>query len=221
MNEVDICNVALSHIGDAAEVASINPSDGSMQSALCTRYYNITRNSLLEMHPWGFATRRVSLALKPYTVSPWDYAYGIPSDAVNLLEVYAADASDDYSAPFPMSGTPLGVVNSQQGVYTPQPFVAEMGADNQEVIYTNTENAVLRYTALITDPTKFSPLFVECLSWLLAAKIAGPLMKGAAGMQMSKSCLQAFQFYYKEATESDANQRRSQVIQSTPWMVGR
>ena len=33
-SDVDVCNLALSHIGDTANVASINPPDGSVQSAL-------------------------------------------------------------------------------------------------------------------------------------------------------------------------------------------
>ena len=61
-SEVDICNLALAHLGDSATVASINPPEGSAQAEMCQRFYPIARDSLLEMHNWGFATRRKALA---------------------------------------------------------------------------------------------------------------------------------------------------------------
>jgi hypothetical protein len=62
-SEVDICNLALGHIGDSATVSSINPPEGSAQAEHCSRFYPIARDSLLEMHNWGFATKRTNLAL--------------------------------------------------------------------------------------------------------------------------------------------------------------
>ena len=41
-------------------------------------------------------------------------------------------------------------------------------ANGNEVIYTNQANATLRYTGRVTDTTKFPPLFVDALGWLLA-----------------------------------------------------
>jgi hypothetical protein len=105
MSEVTICNLALSHLGDTAEVTSIKPPDASVQAQLCARFYPMARNALLEMANWGFATRRVTLAeVANPTLDPddscsrgtWRFAYGLPADAVNVLAVIPADASDDY-----------------------------------------------------------------------------------------------------------------------------
>ena len=57
-SEVDICNLALSHLGDTATIASLDPPEGSAQAEHCARFYPIARDSLLEMHAWGFATSR-------------------------------------------------------------------------------------------------------------------------------------------------------------------
>jgi hypothetical protein len=50
-------------------------------------------------------------------------------------------------------------------------------SDGTIVIQTNAEFAWARYVKQVTDTTKFSPLFVVCLSWLLASYIAGPITK--------------------------------------------
>ena len=52
-SEIAICNLALSHLGDAANIASIDPPEGSAQAEHCATFYPIARDSLLEMHDWG------------------------------------------------------------------------------------------------------------------------------------------------------------------------
>ena len=59
---VDICNEALSHLGDSATVSSIDPPEGSAQAEHCARFYDSTLQSLSELHNWKFALRRTSLA---------------------------------------------------------------------------------------------------------------------------------------------------------------
>lgn len=223
-SEVDICNLALGNLGDIANVSSIDPPEGSAQAQLCAQFYPIARDSLLEMHTWGFATRRSNLALLQDlsgTQTQWQYIYQAPSNVLNYMAVLDQNASDDYSQQFPMAYTQTGVINNGQGIYTPQPFVVETLEDGTEVIYTNQENAMLRYTVKITDPTKFSPLFVETLSHYLAAKLAGPILKGDVGASEAKRQLQLFQIHMEKAVESDSNQRRLTIKQSTPWMAGR
>ena len=56
-SEVDICNLALGHLGDNATVSSISPPEGSAQAEHCARFYPIARDALLEMHNWNFAMR--------------------------------------------------------------------------------------------------------------------------------------------------------------------
>lgn len=219
-SEVDICNMALGFLGDTATVSNLSPPEGSAQAGHCSRFYPIARNSLMELHPWGFASKRVALALLDVTLpSQWKYAYAMPSEAINLLAVLDPNALDDYSAGLELNGNP-GMVPPAAGSYTTQPYTVET-LDGADVLLTNQENAVLRYTCLVTDTTKFSPLFTEALAWLLASKLAGPLLKGESGVQMASACIKQFQAWYAQATESDANQRRTQVAQRTPWMANR
>ena len=216
-SEVDICNLALARLGDTATVASLNPPEGSAQAEHCARFYPMARDSLLEMHPWGFSTRRISLALLSAGWPEWDYSYAQPNDAINILAVIPPSAPDDYSVGFS--------IDNQQtysaGNYTPQPFSCEVDADGNEVIYTDQENAVLRYTSRVSDTTKFSPLFTDALAWLLASYLAGPIYKGEAGAGAARSCLSAFNLVYSKAITSDANQRKVNPTQNVSWMAGR
>lgn len=220
-SEVDIVNLALANLGDAAQVSSINPPDTSAQAGHCARFYPIARNSLMEMHPWGFCTKRVSLALSTNTSNQWQYVYVGPSDVANYLTITDPNAPDDFSGTLPLYGIVPLATNSQPGVYEPQPFVVETDSTGVDLVYTNQVNAVLKYSAIVTDTTTFSPLFVEALSFKLASMLAGPLIKGTEGRQVAGQMMGAFHQAFAKATESDANQRRTNIAQSVAWMVNR
>ena len=220
-SEVDICNLALANLGDIANVSSIDPPEGSAQAQHCARFYPIARDALLEMHPWGFSTKRIALPLLSNTLEQWKYVYQAPSDVLNIMAILAPDAADDYSQDLPVPYTQVGIINTGQGLYTPQPYEVETLQDGTSVIYTNQEEATLRYTAKITDTAEFSPLFVSALSHLLASYLAGPVLKGEVGRAEAKGQMQLFQVFYNRATVSDTSQRRIIIKQSTPWMAGR
>ena len=215
--DVDICNLALGLLGDSANVTSINPPDQSVQAGHCSRFYPIARDALLEMHTWGFATTRVSLAqVATNPTSTWQYAYAVPTDALNLLEIIDPNASDDYSVGLQLAMSIPTVVQAGVGVYQSQPFAVE-----NDLILTNQQNAVLRYTQTITDTSQFSPLFVNGLSVLLASYLAGPLIKGQEGRNAAQQMQAAF-FKWKEyAVESDSNQRSIKPMPGAAWMVNR
>jgi hypothetical protein len=157
-SEVDISNLAMSHIGQDASIVSIDPSDGSAEADHCARFYPIARDQLLEIHSWRFATTRATLselALNPS--SQWAHAYSLPNGCVRPLAVLLPEAIDDTE---------------------PQPYKIEVDSKGQSMIlYTNAANAALKYIIRQTNTTMFSPLFVIALSYLLGAYTAGPITK--------------------------------------------
>jgi hypothetical protein len=233
--------MALAHLGDVANIASINPPSGEPQASHCSRFYPIARDALLEMKAWGFATVRVQLALAPVnpttftttitssggttttsTNSTWQYAYAAPSNVLKYLAILDPQTSDDYSVGVQMSGVgPYSAPVVGLGVYTPQPFEVETDGNGNTVILTNQANAVLRYTQGITDTTKFSPLFVTTLSHYLASMVAGPLLKGEAGRAVAKEQLTIMEGFLAKAAESDASQRKVSPAMGAQWMVNR
>lgn len=206
-SEVEICNLALAHLGDAATVASLDPPEGSAQAEHCARFYPIARDSLLETHPWKFATRRAALAQLTNPWTQWVYAYAKPADCLRMLAVISPTASNDHM---------------ESGTLVPQPYTVEINEDLAEVILTNQEDAVLRYVAQVTDTTAFSPLFTMTLSWHLASMLAGPIMKGDVGAAESKRCAQMMMAWLGKAAASDANQHDiGELRPSVAWIKGR
>ena len=200
---------------------SISPPDPSAQAGHCARFYPMARNELLEMYSWGFATKRVALALTTDTVSSWQYVYEAPADSVSPQVVLSAGAGDDWSTPIMMPNTLTYATTGMMGVYAPQPYRMGQGSTGATVIYTNTPDAVLIYTAIVSDPSRFSPLFISTLSYFLAAKLAGPIIKGQEGRAVAAQMLKLGQDVYSRAVESDANQQRTDIKQSVSWQVNR
>ncbi|WP_059413445.1 hypothetical protein [Cupriavidus basilensis] len=225
-SEVDICNMALSRLGDQATVSSIDPPEGSPQAGHCAQWYPICRDLLLEMHAWSFATTRVALALLNSDWPSWRFTYAVPADCIKPWAVLPPDALSDYAVRFPTADVgffplPEDRVVGAGAAYVPQDFSVESADDGTTVIYTNQENAILRYTKQVTDPTKFTPLFVDAFGWLLASYLAGPIIKGDAGAQAAQTAYQAFQGALSRATTSNANSRQNTPVQVVPWMARR
>jgi hypothetical protein len=230
---VDICNVALSHIGDTANVTSIAPPDGSAQAGYCATFFPVALSAMLETANWGFATVRSTTAPVANPSTTWLYAYAYPAQVVNLISVLTSDALDDYSQNFgTLDGTEdfsmggpafpdFSYANPADNFYSPQPYELEQDGDGNLIVLTNVCSPVFRYTMQVSDPTKFSGLFVLALSYLLASMLAGPIVKGEEGATLSVSMLTKFQAFNGQAKTSDANQRHIVVKQRVSWMAGR
>lgn len=211
-SEVDICNLALGHIGDEASVAAINPPDSSAQAEHCARFYPIARDRLLAGHAWSFATKRIALAELSTDELPatWAYAYSLPADCVTpisiLLPVIASSQIpvSQFSSYPPIPNTPDDNAT--------QDFIVEALQTGEQVIYTNVANAELRYIYRCIDTTKFGPLVVDALARLLASYLAGPVIKGTAGMEVSKAHLsQYIKVDLPAAQAADARARKQNL----------
>ena len=222
-SEVDICNMALSELGDQATVSSIDPPEGSAQAGKCARWYPICLDLMLEAYEWTFARRRESLALLDQTVSTWRYVYARPANCVKAWAVLPPDALNDYSVGFPQpnspyTGMPVDRLIDAGAQYVPQDFAQEIDSDERPIILTNQENAVLRYTKRITDTTLFTPLFTTAFAKLLASYLAGPIIKGDAGRDAAAKLYAEFMSAVGKASAADANAQQQTVKQVVPWM---
>lgn len=194
-SEVQICNLALAHLGDSATVASINPPEGSAQAEHCSRFYPIARDTLLEdtKGKWSFAVKRASLAqLASAGNSKWLYAYAMPQDFLRAISLTHPSATDDQI--------------DDATVRTAEQYVMESRADGQVVIRTDVDLAELRYVYRVTDTNKFSNSFAMALSWRLASLLAGPVIKGDAGRKQGQFCEGMSREWLGKASEIDASQ---------------
>lgn len=191
---VDICNLSLGHLGDAATVASIAPPDGSRQAALCAQFYPVARDQVLESHTWGFNTVRSTAAPVTNPLSSWQFAYALPSNILNMVSVL-----------------PPNVVHEDRDS---EPYIIEQDGAGNGVVYTNVETATFRYTIRVTDTTKFSASVVVAIARLLAAYLAGPLLKGKVGVQTAEAQMQLYdQRELPRAKESDASSQRKKTME--------
>jgi hypothetical protein len=220
-SEVDICNLALGHLGDNATVASLDPPEGSAQAEHCARFYALARDSILELHDWNFATKRSQPAMIAASWPQWRYAYVQPADCLRVVSVLNPEATDDFSQSLPRPWSQSGIDGPAMGNYTPQPYVCETDDEGREIILTNQEYALVRYVAFVSDTTRFTPLFITTLTWHLASLLAGPVIKGDTGRAEGKRCEGMAAMWLGKAVNSDSAQRRVTPVHSVGWMAGR
>lgn len=208
----DICNMGLSHLGSDAIVTSISPPDGSVEAGHCARFFPIARAELLDSFAWTFAKKRVALAATTNPSTVWGYAYAVPSDCMNALRVLNSFTLLDYGF-LPYYGF---VTPSELAVFN------ERGSADFEiegnVLLANEPAAVLLYTIDVIDPSKFSPSFVAALGYLMAAYLAGPLIKGNEGAKTAGTFRQVAKNVAQGAMAKDAN-NSSEPAAQTPESI--
>lgn len=192
-NAVDICNLSLSHIGSDAVVTAISPPDGSVEAGYCARFYPLARKVMLAVTNWSFATKRATLAPVTNPSSIWLYAYAQPADCLKPIHIFKLGADEEDTADFEVE-------------------------DN--IILTNEAEAVLKYTRDVTDTTKYSPPFVSALSWMLASYLAGPVIKGAAGVNAAGALLERAMQEARAAGANDANRSDGKTDDFVPSSIG-
>lgn len=176
---VDICNTALAHLGNDNEISSINPPDGSVEAGRCKRFYPIARKELIERFVWPFACNRQTLASVANPSDVWTYAYQLPSDCLRPVRVLTPGLDNTLMAEL-VEGTPAFV--SQFDDSKSAPYEVEDG-----VLLTHEPEAVLLYLRDVVDTTRYSPMFVSALGYLLASYLAGPMIRGADGARAAQN----------------------------------
>lgn len=165
MDKIEICNMALTRIGQSPIEALTEASEAARK---CNQFYEHDRRIVLRRYPWPWATRRVELASMTYNPQDYLYAYRYPADSVCLRKIYAV--CGDHLRPLPE-------------------FVSYQIASDASglVLYTNEPRVIAEYTADVKDASLFDEMFCEALSWKLAASIAFKLVGDAQVSQMATS----------------------------------
>lgn len=178
----DMVNLALARIGHADRIASI--WEGSKAAKQALDIYSQTRDAVLRAGEYGFSERNVSLSLlksapatgyfppNPWNGTthpppPWLFEYTYPDDCLKVRSV---------------KGVPLFVME-----FDPQPNVFVIENDqyftpSRKVILCNVPDAMLVYTAQVTDPTRWEADFIEAFAAELGRRLAPVL----ANMEAAK-----------------------------------
>lgn len=193
-SEVSICNLALSHIGAAADISSL--SESSQEAYHANLLFAETRDSVLRAHPWAFAARYKHLSVVGMAPGHWRYQYAYPNDCL-VVRRLLQDRTRDNPIPY------------------------EVGLSdryNARVILTNAERATLFYTCQVTNPLVFDENFIQALSWKLAAELAMPLTRDEKRMN---AAYQMYQGALAEALAINANEAHPHNPPEADWITGR
>lgn len=203
-SEVEICNLALANIR-AQSINSLN--DQSVQAQYCKLKYPVARDAVLREHDWNWAHRIAPLAvLSSVDIFNWVYAYAYPSDCLRinrLVPNYEANVSGtsgltwrpEYQRETASDITAFKV-----------PYEIFLESDTK-VIASNYESLRCDYRARITNTEHYDPMFVEALSWKLAAELAIPVIGADAGRAIRSDSLSLYQGYLAEAKAANLNEK--------------
>jgi len=153
--KLDICNLALSHIGQDAITQADLDGDLNESARHLNTNFDFSRDFVLRAKGWRFASVKEALVATEDEVSNWDYVYTYPAKCLRINKLFYDTESKD---PVPIEF---------EVVYLP--------SEDKKVIATGYDDAYIDYNYQVTDPDLFDASFITALAYLLAAKIAKPL----------------------------------------------
>lgn len=189
---VDICNLALAHLGDRATLSSIDPPEGSAQADHCAQFWPIVRDEALTDNDWKFAralTSPTRLADDAHEDPSWYYSYAQPADFL-VARAMSYGENGALTALYP--GSPLFDMSTLE--------------NGTPILLANEQDLNLVYTRRVSDPSKYPAKFVTAVSYLLASYLAGPVIKGKTAVQMAQTMRVAYERLVGKAALTDANQ---------------
>jgi len=208
-NELEIVNVALSHLGHGALLTSTDGSvagivEAGVEKDQAALHYPRCRNMLLESYAWRFARAFVELTLADDGADAiwgdeYENAYAYPADCL-LIRRIVNDLGYSYY------GT--GVWPRMQT----HPFLQQMTYhyvvrqhEDAKVILMNVDaaDAKIEYTRLVTDVLEFTPMFETGLTHLVAAYLAPTL---TVSPEMQQSNLQLYNAWTHMAEAASYNE---------------
>lgn len=233
-SDVAICNQALAAVGTRSTIASL--TENSNEARNCNLFYADTRDEILQMAHWGFATKTLSLALlksAPGTPTnqvgqqfwtpalpppPWLFEYAYPSDCLLMRSIIPQ--LPGYALGIPIfTGLPVAApVTGPAGV--PFEIVADTDSNDNAItaIVTNQYLAIGQYTMRVTDPNRFPKLFSDALSYALAAKLSMPLAGKKSLVEINYNLANES---IKQARASTANESLTIIDNMPDWITCR
>jgi hypothetical protein len=189
-SQTQICNQAIGKLGGTP---IIDIDQDSTEAKLCKSFYDDVLQTLLEEHPWTFATKRYELPQSAETPpKPFAVQYLIPP---NVLRIINASANPNFSKN-----------NTTQ-------WQVENG-----FILSNDGTMFIRAIINETDLDKFTPSFIRVFVVRLAAEISLALTQSSS---MHTQLMQEFGILFERAVSSDSQQGTSRRYRSDQLILVR
>lgn len=203
---VDICNMALSHIGHSQRIDDL--TEASLEAEQCSLFYEHARDFVLRADcDWGFATAFAQLAEVATNPNPeFPYAYAVPNDCMRVRRIVPQALPQGY--------LPAG----QCAPVLPEIRFRLINGTSQRLISTTVSPATLEYTLKVESSEMFDPIFVSALSWYLASLIAAPLAKDTS---VAQSCYGQYQGDVLRAAAAALNEGAVDQQPESSFITGR
>lgn len=183
---VEICNMALSHLGISQGISNFE-TEKSSEAAACRLFYTIAKEATLRDFNWPFAVKIAALSLVEEDPNDeWSYSYRYPVNCLNAVRILS------------------GVRNETKTTYIPYKIVYD---STGSLIYCDQEDAELEYIYNITDPTHFTSDFVIALSYRLASYLAARLTKGDP-FQLQAKVLKLYEYEVSRTKATALNEQK-------------
>lgn len=156
---VDICNLSLSLLSNGTITDIVNPS--SENEKLCAKWYNVSLQQTLSLHPWNFAKAKF---LAPRQVDPlfgFSHAFALPSDYLRLI--FIGNTKQDF----------VSIYNDYEVV-----------GNTIELNYDQDGSLPMQYTRNETRVGMFSPWFIDVLQYRLALNMSPELNRTSSEIEI-------------------------------------
>ena len=145
--KVDLANIALRRIGEKKPIAHLS------EQPVLALLWDHALGVAIEQHDWTFARRTVALVLDSEApTTEWAFSYLVPADC--LVPRMITDGLQQ---------------RREEDVI---PFVAALNALEVRVLYTDMQDAILRYSRLVSNETLWTFSFADYFAWVLASEVA-------------------------------------------------
>lgn len=199
---VDICNLALSYLGEGSTVTSIDPPDGSPHAGNCNRWYPHALRACFEDFDWSWATNRIipaRLTSIDNSVYQWKYGFTLPSEMVRLINVKSPSGAPEFPHSF-------------------CDYEVEANCTNgSKILLCNAPDPIVTYVKYVDNSSLYPSYFVECVVLRLAAMLVGPIRRTDSATQTAAAILNQYAQALSAAKTLDARaslQERPRFIAS-------
>jgi len=151
---IAVCNMALDRCDIGQPISTLE--DDTDTARVLKRWYEKTRDKVLQLGTWPFLVRIVDLGLVAQNPNrKWGFSYRYPINCIRMLRI--------------VNGMRVDV----------SPIEWEMGQDDiGRLVYSDEPEAEAEILGTMDDSGEWFDLFADAVAYLLASEIAGPLGRG-------------------------------------------
>ncbi len=191
-SEIELCNLALSAIGQDNIVTLSPPQPDGPSAEQCVLHYAKQRDTVLRSHWWNAATKRVTLALiSGSPIFGYTFAYQLPTDYIRLCDV------------------------NEDGLLTFR--LTRYRVEGRQILtHDSTGNAI--YVHRLTNVSQMDEGLKDAIVALLAAKMC---IKLTGDETRKRELMKEFEEVVNEARAADSTESGQTVLQASSWVNAR